>query len=466
VTLTLRARLAGVSTLVFALLMGSLAVTSYRVFASQLDADTTSRLTELTDGLHGYLQFDLDVPSVVFDARDEDAATFVHDATRYYQIYDVEHGRLIVQSEGMAPLGLRLTAQEVTAYRQTADPFDVETEYGRLRISNSVVASPGGHEYLLQVGVPLRQVDASVTRYRDLLLIGVPLSVLVSGVASWWLSGFALAPLVRFAHAARGIDVTTLGRRMPSRGANDELDQVAHAFNDTLARLEHAVAEMRQFSTALAHELRTPLAALRGEIEIALGRLNAADPHRDVLGSQIEELDRLTRLIGEILTLARAESGEIRLTFAAVDLSALSQLLVEQLETVADARGVTLRCEQSGPVIVQGDESWLRRLLINLIDNALKFTPAGGQVIVGVSQTGDHASVEVSDTGPGMSSEDAQRVFERFFRADPSRTSATEGVGLGLSLVQWIVERHGGSVSVETELGHGATFGVVLPKDG
>jgi heavy metal sensor kinase len=462
-TLTLRARLAAISTIVFGLLFAALSLVSYEVLSRQLDADITERLTELTDGLHGYLRFDGDTASVAFDPSDNDQAAFVHEATRYYQVYDAETGRLLVESGGFAPLALQLTAGEVQAFRAEPGPFDIATEYGRLRIFNSVRTVADRRAYLLQVGVSLAPMDAALARYRDLLLWRVPVSLLVAVLASWWLSGFALLPLSRVAVAAHEINVQTLERRLPVRGVGDELDQVVGAFNGTLARLEHAVGEMRQFSAALAHELRTPLAALRGEIELASRAAGASPARQDGFASQMEEIDRLTRLIDHILTLARAESGQIRLTHVPVNLTDLAASLVEQLEPVAAAKAIELRSEPSDAVIVDGDASWLQRLLLNLVDNALKFTNEKGRVVVRVIRECDDARIEVQDTGVGLSPADAQQVFERFFRADPARSSSTEGAGLGLSLVQWIAAQHRGTVTVQSRLGEGSTFTVTLP---
>ena len=272
------------------------------------------------------------------------------------------------------------------AFRARPESHDINTEYGRLRISNSVRMGTDGRAYLLQVGVSLGPMDATLTRYRDLLWWRVPAALTITVFASWWLSAFALRPLSQIAKATREIDVRTLDRRLPVRGTGDELDRVAVAFNDTLGHLEHSVDEMRQFSAALAHELRTPLAVLRGEIELALRAPEARETQRAAFASQMEEIDRLTQLIDQILTLARAEAGQIRLTRAPVNLSELAGSLVEQLEPVAEARSVTLTCEASDVVIVVGDRSWLQRLLLNLLDNALKFTPAHGHVVVRVSR--------------------------------------------------------------------------------
>jgi len=462
VTLTLRARLAVIATIVSGVLLGGLSVVSYNVLARWLDEDVTTRLTELTDGLHGYLRFDGDAPTVEYNTNDSDQASFVHEATRYYQVYDSATGRLLVQSPDIAPLGLSLTRGEIVLLLATSQPSDITTPYGRLRIVNSPIAGPGGRTYLLQVGVSLRALDASLSRYRALLLVLTPLSLLLAAAGAWWLSGFALAPLTRAAFAARDIDIATLRRRLPTRGVKDELEDVTLAFNETLGRLERSIGEMRQFSTALAHELRTPLAALRGEIELALRATRDVDLQQS-LASQIEDIDRLTRLIEHVLTLARAESGQIPLSFGAVDLGELANSLVETLEPVANARTIALRCEPAPVVVALGDAGWLERLVLNLIDNAMKFTREGGCVIVRVSRHGERACLEVADTGIGMTPDVAAHVFERFYQADPSRSSPSGGAGLGLSLVKWIVDRHHGTVSVESTPEKGSTFRVALP---
>jgi heavy metal sensor kinase len=458
----LRVRLAAASMLVSGLLLGAVSIVSYSVLSRGLDADANTRLTELTEGLHGYLRFDGDTPSIDLNPNDSDQVAFVQEATRYYQLYDTATAQMVFQSPGLAPLGLQLTPEEVQAYRLRQRPFDMSTEYGRLRVSNSVIPGEPGHQYLLQVGVSLRAIDAALGRYRDLLLwLALP-SLVVAALASWWLSGIALAPLSRLATAAREIDVATLQRRLPTRGARDELDDVARSFNETLQRLEHSVGEMRQFSAALAHELRTPLAALRGEIELTL-RGAATEDQRRGLASQIEELDKLKRLIDHLLTLARAEAGQIPLTFAPVNVGDLAASLVEQLEPVAQARTIDLCCERTGTVIVEGDSGWLQRLLLNLLDNAMKFTREGGRVVLRVSQEGGKARIDVHDTGIGMSEEEADHAFERFYQADASRSAPHEGVGLGLSLVKWIVDRHHGTIAVDSRLGEGSTFTVTLP---
>jgi len=311
--------------------------------------------------------------------------------------------------------------------------------------------------------VSLGPMDSVLNRYLVLLVLSVPAGLIAAIVVGRWTARTALSPLTYLAEATRTIDIEGLRRRLPVRGARDELDDVALAFNQTLVRLEHAVGEMRQFSSALAHELRTPLAALRGDIELAMLEPGADEEVRRRLAGQLEEIDRLKGLIDRILLLARAEAGEIPLTIGTVDLGALAVSLVEQLEPVARAKGLVLRCEHADAVTVPGDADWLKRLVLNLLDNAIKFTPAGGHVVVTVSREGTGARLAVRDTGIGIDPAVAPHIFEHFFRADPARTSGVEGAGLGLSLAKWVVDRHHGRIEVQSQPGHGSIFTALFP---
>lgn len=463
-TLSLRTRLAVGSTMVFGLLVGGVSVVTYRMLASQLDTDVSERILALAQGLHGYLRIEGEMAITEVATDDDEQAAFVREATEYFQVYDATSGRLLAESAGIAALGLQLTSAEVTTFIGRPLPFDVVTELGRFRIESSLGATPQGRTYLLQVGTSLAPLDATLARYRTLLWWRVPALLAAAGLVFWWFAGLALRPLSQVAAATDAVDIASLGARLPVRGSGDELDLVASAFNRTLARLEQSVGDMRQFSSALAHELRTPLAGLRGQIELALRTPGLAPAQRDLFAGQIDEVDRLTRLIGHILTLARAESGEIRLQRTRVDLAQLVADTVEQLDVVAEARGLELQVERGAPgAFVEGDRGWLERVVLNLVDNALKYSRPPGTVVTRVSHDGHLARLDVTDAGVGLSPEDAARVFDRFFRADQSRTAASDGAGLGLSLVRWVVTEHGGTVAVTSTAGVGSTFTVTLP---
>jgi heavy metal sensor kinase len=461
-TLRFQTRLIFFCAATFAALLTGFGAASYHLLARQLDRDARADLMELTNGLHGYLQFTNGAPSVAFNAKDPDQATFVHEATRYYQIYDADDGRLLVESPGVEPLGLHLTPAEVHAYEHDPKLYDVQTAYGRMRMSSSLIAPVSGRHYLLQVGETLDPMDDALRSYLQLLMWWALPSLAVVALAVWWMARRAVAPLTALAVDAGRVSIATLNHRLATRGSGDQLDKVAEAFNDTLARLEGAVGDMRQFSSALAHELRTPLTSLRGELELSLRSPSADAELKTRVASQIEEIDRLTRLINQLLTLARAESGEIQLARDVVDLAALARTVTEQLEPIARAKDLDLLCEADQPVPIMGDRGWLERCLLNLLDNALKYTPAGGTVQVLVSREGGVAVVTVSDTGVGMSSDVIPHVFERFYQGDPARSSSVEGAGLGLSLVKCIVDRHSGRIGVRSSPGDGSMFTITL----
>ena len=460
--LSLRTRLALAFATILATLLSALGIFYYRTFAAELDGELTTELGEITSAMHGFLRFDGDVPTLAYDRNDPEEAAFIERATRYYQIYDISNGQLLLASPAIEPLGLHYTPEEIRGFGTRPQIQDVETDEGRIRITTSVITPMPRASYLLQVGVSLDTMDRRLARFVQIMLFVIPAGVVFTIVLGRWLAARALIPLTRLAATSRAIDVSDLTRRLPVRGTGDELDKVAEAFNETLQRLEGAVADMKQFSTALAHELRTPLTILRGEAELALTGVRSPEEYRRDLASQIEELDRLTRLINQLLMLARAESGEIKLAAAPVNLSELALSTVGDLDAVAQSKQISLSCQAEPGVTVNGDVGWLERLLLNLLDNALKFTPAGGRVKVSVSRLGHGAVLEVQDTGVGIDPAALPHIFERFYQADPSRTRGAEGVGLGLSLVKWIALRHGATVNAASEPGRGSTFTITF----
>ncbi len=268
---TLRTRLTFSYAVVLSLLLAVLAYGNYRVVARQLDLDATTELAELTRGVRGYLRFDTNGPALIYDHDDPEEAAFVQDAARYLQTYDARSGRLLEQSGALGPLGVTYAPGEIRAFVAHPAIFDVHTDRRTIRFSNTVIADGAGTPaWLVQVGVPLDARDAALRRLLGLFAWSLPAGLVVVLGVGRWMAGRALSPIAHLASAARGIGVEALHRRVPVRGTGDELDQLADAFNGVLARLEHAIGDMRQFSAAMAHEIRTPLAALRAELETSL----------------------------------------------------------------------------------------------------------------------------------------------------------------------------------------------------
>jgi heavy metal sensor kinase len=304
---------------------------------------------------------------------------------------------------------------------------------------------------------------------RDLLfifLLGLPIAVAIAGLGGYYLARHSLAPVDRMAEQARLITAERLTERLPVDNPRDELGRLATVFNQTLMRLEASFDQMRRFTADASHELRTPLTAMRSVGEIGLrGRRDPA-AYREVIGSMLEEVDRLSLLVDRLLTLSRADSGESMLSRDRVDLCELAEEVTTQLVVLAEEKQQSLVVQAGRPSMCVGDRMVLRQALLNLVDNAIKYSPVGGQIAVKVSTTtGGMAVLDVSDTGPGIPVDLRPRVFDRFYRADRSRSRENGGgTGLGLSIARWAVEVNGGQLTLEDSDGAGATFRITLPN--
>jgi heavy metal sensor kinase len=298
------------------------------------------------------------------------------------------------------------------------------------------------------------------------LLLGLPLAVAIAGVGGYFLAQRALAPVDRMAEQARSITAERLKERLPVDNPNDELGRLASVFNQTLMRLESSFDQMRRFTADASHELRTPLTAMRSVGEIGLRGKREASDYREIIGSMLEEVDRLSLLVDRLLTLSRADSGESMLARDRVDLCELAHEVTDQLDVLAEEKQQTLTVEATGPSQCLGDPMVLRQALLNLVDNAIKYSPVGGRIVVRVSTLPNGVAVlDVSDTGPGIPEELRPRVFDRFYRADRSRSRENGGgTGLGLSIARWAVEVNGGRLTLENVEGPGATFRITLPN--
>jgi len=315
---------------------------------------------------------------------------------------------------------------------------------------------------LVQVAMPLRRTRQTLLRYVETLLVLVPLGAVLSAAGGWLLARRALRPVDRMSQSALRISAEDLSRRLERRGTQDEIDRLADTLNAMLARLEAAFGEMQRFTADAAHELRTPLTALRGGIEIALRAERSPDEYRRVLASSIEEVDQLIRLAEDLLLLSRSSVG----LSAARQLVDLEPLCLEALELgvrLAKGKGVNVSMGATVPANVHGDAGALRRVLLNLVDNAVKYTPAGGSVVISLARLADSVALVVEDTGIGIDPADAKRIFEPFLRLDAGRNRDTGGSGLGLAIARSIVLAHGGTLEVDNRPGGGSRFTINLP---
>ena len=281
--------------------------------------------------------------------------------------------------------------------------------------------------------------------------------------AGLFLAGRALRPIDRITRTAQAIGAGNLQGRLGLAPRADEVGRLAATFDGMLDRLEHAFVQQRQFVADASHELRTPLASIRSDLDILRRRPRSVAAHEEFEQGLDEEIGRLSALVEDLLTLARADSGQAELAREFVYLDALVETVAARVGRLAEAKGVALELCVERDVALIGDPARLHQLAFNLLGNAVKYTPAGGQVRVTVAARDGTACLEVADTGAGIPPEDLPRVFDRFYRADEARTRTAGGAGLGLAIARWCAEAHGGRIAVRSRLGVGSVFSVSLP---
>lgn len=293
--------------------------------------------------------------------------------------------------------------------------------------------------------------------------LGLPLAVGAAGMAGYWLAGRALAPVARMTGEARAITAERLDARLPVINANDELGRLATTFNDLFFRLERSFEQLRRFTSDASHELRTPLTVIRSVGEVALRERHDEGAYRDVISTMLEESDRLTQLVQNLLTLARADSGRFALSREPFDLAELATEAVNHLRVLADEKGQQIDVAVAA-LTVRGDPAVLRQAVVNVLDNAIKYSPPAGTIQVVAEERGGEAVLEIADCGPGIAVEHRDKVFDRFYRVDAARSRETGGFGLGLAIARWAVEANGGRLEVDGRPGWGCVFRIALPS--
>jgi len=333
---------------------------------------------------------------------------------------------------------------------------------GPMRLLTVPVLRSGRSVEIIQVSAPLARTREALAHYLTTLLALVPVAVGLGAAGGAILAGRALRPVREMSGAARQITAEDLHRRLARRGADDEIDHLADTLNTMLAGLEAAFAQAKRFSADAAHELRTPLTALKGEMEVALRAARSPEEYRRVLHSGLEEVDHLVRLVEDLLLFSRSAAA-LGPPPARVELEPLVLEALEAGARRAQGAGVTVRADALEPAAVLGDAGALRRALGNLVDNAVKYTPAGGKVELSLLAGEGQARIVVRDTGIGIDPADAARIFDPFVRLDAARTRDAGGAGLGLALVRAIVDAHGGAIAVDSTPGAGSRFTIRLP---
>jgi heavy metal sensor kinase len=322
----------------------------------------------------------------------------------------------------------------------------------------------GGHTFQIAVFASLDAIDAELAVVRRAILIALPLILALAGLGGYALATRSLRPLGGMAEQARRITGSNLETRIEIHSPAEELAVLVTSFNELLSRLDQSFDTMRRFVADASHELRTPISVIRGEADVALSQERSPAEYRESLTVVLDEARRLSRLVDDLLNLARADAGHVTLQTHDFYLNELLAECCRNVQGLAHTRGLGLECLPGNDLQFTGDEQLLRRLVINLLDNAIRYTPSGGKVTASLEATASSVQLRVSDTGIGIAPTDAARIFERFYRAGEARSRQDGGFGLGLAIVRWIAESHRGSVTCTSELGRGSTFTVTLPK--
>jgi two-component system, OmpR family, sensor kinase len=316
---------------------------------------------------------------------------------------------------------------------------------------------------VLQVGESLAQLTATLQSITLTLLVISPFVLLLGAFGSYLLAKRAFRPILHLTRTAREVKAKDLHQRVPVPRTRDEVYDLALTLNEMIGRLDQAFTQQRRFVADASHELRTPVTVIRSITDVALEEPHCFEECVNVLCEVNAEAERLSQLINDLLILARADEDQLSLDREPVRLDLLAFDVAATMEPIAVERGIELQVESLEPATVMGDTARLIQVMMGLVDNALTYTNVGGIVTFNVEVSGSNACFSVCDTGIGISPDDTTHIFERFYRADPARSHTAGGSGLGLSIIDRVVQTHGGSISVESQVGHGSTFTVILP---
>jgi heavy metal sensor kinase len=317
----------------------------------------------------------------------------------------------------------------------------------------------------MSVGYPVDEIEITLNDLFSSLLVAAPIVLFLAMISGWFLAKYFVQPVEEITRLADDITEHNLSQRLPVRRVNDEISRLTKTLNAMIGRLERSFAQIRQFTGDASHELRTPLAILMGELEMALHSKRTAHEYQEIIASAIEEVSRLSQVVKNLLELSRADAGQVPLDLKDLNLSALLEDMVEDAMILAEEKNILVRSTIEPRVMLHGDKVRLHQALLNIVDNAVKYTQSGGNITISLRVQDHEALVSVSDSGFGIPEEDIPYIFDRFYRVDKSRSAEISGHGLGLSIVRWVVEAHRGRIKVTSNIGKGTIFFLWLPLE-
>ena len=382
----------------------------------------------------------------------------------FFQILD-SSGKSLFVSRGFPEIGRELQEKMLANAKNGKDTREQilgphkGTPY---RIISTPVYKDGRFSEIIQLGTHLRFAKKNLAHFRNSILIALPIMLILGTLGGWMLARRSLAPIGYIASKTRSITSKNLSERLMVRGTDDEMDDLIRTINEMIARLESSFNGMAEFTADVSHELKTPICAMRGEAEVLLLKGRKAEEYQEGLVHFIEQFDHLNQMINDLISLSKFDATQVELKMIPLRLDVLVNDLCNLFQVLAEQKNISLETDTMEEVIVMGDKVRLQQLFTNLIDNAIKYTSKGSIQVTVEKNTGS-AVVKIKDTGIGIAKEELERIFKRFYRIDKSRSKETGGVGLGLSIAEWIAHAHGGRIEVDSEPDRGSVFSVYFP---
>ena len=460
IPLSIRLRLTLWYVLVLAAVLAAFGAGVFLVLRQALYNNLDESIQNQGNALLGAIRYEGGSPSLVADAISGNSA----DAEQFVRVFDAS-AELTFDSSGIvgdvpvAPEVVDSGLRGETSMRRVK----IKEDDDLLRVLVLPIRLDGRVVGVLEVGQFEEDVSDTLTTLLLTMGVAYPVALVVAILGGVFLAGRALSPVDKITTLARRISAERLGQRLNLRLPDDEVGRLAQTFDEMIGRLDDAFRHQRQFTSDASHEPRTPLTIMKGPIDVALQKQRGPKEYRQVLQAVNDEVDRLIHLAGSLLTLTRADAGQIPLALERVSVADVIADAEGHLHSQALQKGVELQLVSSNGVTVHADEDLLLQLLLNLLDNAIKYTPSGGQVTIGWTGRESHVELWVRDSGIGISQEHIPHLFDRFYRVDQGRSRSEGGVGLGLAISRWIAEAHGGSIRVESVPGEGSTFTVLIP---
>jgi heavy metal sensor kinase len=382
----------------------------------------------------------------------------------FFQILDKEGKELYVSRE-FREIGYVAKDRVLTNARngkETRQEIHCSRRRETFRIISTPVYKDGKLSEIIQLGTHLYFARQNLSHFRNNILAVLPIILVLGTLGGWILARRSLSPIGYIASKAQSITSQNLSERLTPRGTDDEMDDLIRTINEMISRLEGSFKRMAEFTADASHELKTPICALRGEAEVLLLRERKAEEYQEGLAHFIEQFDHLNQMINDLILLSKFDTTQLELKTAPLRLDLLIEDLCHLFQVLAEQKNIALEIGTLEDVTVMADKVRLQQLFTNLIDNAIKYTPKGS-IHVTVEKNESAALVKIKDSGIGIPKEEQEKIFKRFYRMDKSRSRETGGVGLGLSIAEWIVHAHQGRIEVNSELNQGSTFTVYLP---